>query len=264
MRTTTTLLAFAMAVQPMTGWPAEAAGSVPEAQAPTAYWRERAQGWFWYRDPPQAPAARSRKESPAAANAFEAMQQHLESLKREAVMNPTDENLTAYMRYQRLVMDKAQLFAQRWQKLVWSTPDLDYALTGRPTNAAAIGVYDEQQKDAQANAVRSLAATHGLIFVFRGDCPYCHRMAPILRRFEQELGMSVLAVSLDGGALPEYPDPRRDNGIAARLHATVVPALYLTNPATREITPVGFGLMAHTDLLERIAQLATADTRESP
>ncbi|MBE0613790.1 MAG: hypothetical protein IH604_09015, partial [Burkholderiales bacterium] len=33
-------------------------------------------------------------------------------------------------------------------------------------------------------------------------------------------------------------------------------ALYLTAPATREIRPVGFGVMSMTDLVERIAALA--------
>jgi len=44
--------------------------------------------------------------------------------------------------------------------------------------------------------------------------------------------------------------------MAARLNATAVPALYLTAPATREIRPVGFGVMSMTDLVERIAALA--------
>ena len=98
-------------------------------------------------------------------------------------------------------------------------PSLDYGLTGRPTNAMAINAFDEQQRDRQAQAVRSLAATHGLIFIFRSDCPYCHRFAPILKRFEEEFGMTVFAVSLDGRGLPEYPNAQPDNGIAARLNA---------------------------------------------
>ena len=151
----------------------------------------------------------------------------------------------------------------RWQRLVWTVPDLDYGLTGRPTNSTAIGVFDEQQRDRHAQTVRSLAATHGLLFIFRSDCPYCHRFAPILKRFEQEFGMTVFAVSLDGRGLPEYPNAPLDNGIAARLNASVVPALYLTAPAQRDIRPVGFGVMAMTELVERVAAIAQ-NMRESP
>lgn len=238
----------------------------PEPESVT-YWLRNREGWFWYRDPPVAaprPAPPANKP-PRELVEFEAMQKRLEDLKRVAVMNPTDANLTAYMRYQRLVMDKSERFAERWQRLVWTVPDLDYGLTGRPTNALAINVFDEQQRDRQAQAIKALAATHGLVFVFRGDCPHCHRFAPILKRFEQEFGFTVLAISMDGRAIPEYPNARPDNGMAARLNATAVPALYLTAPATRQIVPVGFGVMSMTDLVERIAALAqdaSAGTRQ--
>ena len=238
-----------------------APSSVSASDAAMTYWRQHREGWFWYRDPlppkPHAPSAPSTaQKKPKDLSDFEALQQRLEDLKRVAVMNPSDANLLAYMRLQRMVMDKSQVFADRWQRLVWNSPDLDYGMTGRPTNAMAINVFDDQQRDRDAQTVRNLAATHGLIFVFRSDCPFCHRFAPILKRFEQDFGMTVLAVSLDGGTLPDYPDARRDNGMAARLNAAAVPALYLTAPARREIRPVGFGLMSMSDLLERVAALA--------
>jgi conjugal transfer pilus assembly protein TraF len=224
------------------------------------YWRRNQEGWFWYRDPPEATARPKAPPAPPARARelvdFEAMQAELENRKRIAVMNPTDANLLAYMRYQRMVMDKSERFALGWQRLVWTTPDLDYGLTGRPTNAAAVAAYDERQRERQAQLVRSLAATHGLLFLFRSDCAYCHRFAPILKRFEQEFNFTVLAVSLDGGTLPEYPNAQPDNGTAARLNASMVPALYLTAPSTRDIRPVGFGVMAMTELVERIAALA--------
>ena len=230
------------------------------AQDSTSYWLRKRDGWFWYRDPPP-PAAKSLpkpavpKQQPELTE-FESMQKKLEDLKRVAVMNPTDSNLLAYMRYQRYVMNKSEIFAERWQRLVWTVPELDYGLTGRPTNSLAISVYDEQLQERQVQTIRALSSTHGLLFVFRSDCPYCHRFAPILKRFEQEFGMLVFPVSLDGKGLPEYPDPQPDNGTAARLNATVVPALYLTAPSKREVRPVGFGVMALGDLIERIATLA--------
>jgi conjugal transfer pilus assembly protein TraF len=100
--------------------------------------------------------------------------------------------------------------------------------------------------------------------VFRSDCPFCHRFAPILKRFEQEFGMTVLAVSLDGRTLPDYPNAqaRQRHGRAPECHA--VPALYLTAPARRQIRPVGFGLMSMTDLVERIAALAQDARAENP
>ena len=274
MRTHIALAALSVAILPAAALPADETSSTTSAVAveTTAepngtYWLRNREGWFWYRDPP-APVSPPKASPPPPSRPaelveFEAMQHRLDELKRVAVMNPTDANLVAYMRYQRFVMNKSERFAERWQRLVWTVPDLDYGLTGRPTNSMAIGAFDEQQRDRQAQVVRSLASTHGLVFIFRSDCPYCHRFAPILKRFEQEFGMMVFPVSLDGRGLPEYPNPQMDNGIATRLNSTVVPALYLTAPSKRQIRPVGFGVMALTELLERIAALAQ-DPREDP
>ena len=274
MRTLFALAALSLATLPGAALPADETSSIASVVAvetqpePSGtYWLRNREGWFWYRDPP-APMNPS-KASPLPPSRppelvkFEAMQQRLDELKRVAVMNPTDTNLVAYMRYQRFVMNKSEVFAERWQRLVWTVPELDYGLSGRPTNSMAIGAFDEQQQIRQAQVVRNLASTHGLLFIFRSDCPYCHRFAPILKRFEQEFGMTVFPVSLDGRGLPEYPNPQTDNGIATRLNASVVPALYLTAPSKRQIRPVGFGVMALTELLERIAALAQ-DPREDP
>lgn len=263
------VLAVLPAIAAHAGEPATAQ-PVDPAETATVYWQQHREGWFWYRDPP-SPTARPAPKAPATParprelTDFEAMQQRLETLKRVAVMNPTDDNLMAYMRFQRMVMDRSQVFADRWQRLVWREPSLDYASEGRPTNTLAIAAFDERQRERDTAAVRQLAATHGLVFVFRSDCPFCHRFAPVLKRFAQTHGLTVLAVSLDGGTLPEYPDARPDNGIAARLNARAVPALYLTQPSRREFRPVGFGLMSDTDLLERIAALAReADPATTP
>ena len=112
--------------------------AVEPAPAPDAiltYWRQHREGWFWYRDPlpskPRPPSTTPKKSQDL--NDFQALQQRLDDLKRVAVMNPTDTNLLAYMRMQRMVMDKSQVFADRWQRLVWREPDLDYGMTGRQT-----------------------------------------------------------------------------------------------------------------------------------
>jgi conjugal transfer pilus assembly protein TraF len=254
-------ITLAVVVSPVLAQVGEVTDAVNTQKVNDVYWQQHREGWFWYREPP-APKPRTIPQAPAAPSKpreladFDAMQQRLETLKRMAVMNPSDTNLLAYMRYQRLVMDKSQVFADRWQRLIWQEPDLDYSLSGRPTNTLAIAAFDEQQRNRDSDTVRQLAATHGLVFVFRRDCPFCHRFAPVLKRFAQDHGLTVLAISLDGGTLPEYPDARPDNGLATRLNARAVPALYLTQPSRRDFRPVGFGLMSDNELLERLAALA--------
>jgi conjugal transfer pilus assembly protein TraF len=239
------------------------AGAPTTPPAAEDYWTQQREGWFWYREPPApkpqpTPKKKSDPKKRPELTSLEALQARLEELKRIAVMNPTDANMTAYMRLQQTVMRQAETFARRWQQLVWTTPSLDASVQARPTNAAAIDVFDRETQSKQEAHVRALASTHALIFVFRTDCPYCHRFAPILRRFEQTYGLRIYAVSLDGGGLPDFPEPRHDPALAARLAPEAVPALYLTEPARRSIQPVGFGLLAFNELLERIATLADA------
>jgi len=222
-----------------------------------SYWLRQQEGWFWYQDPlfsPPSPAsaAKSKDARPNELIEFEAMQKRLDDLKRIAVVNPSDANMRAYMGYQRFVMDKSAFFADSWQRLVWKTPELDYSLSGRPTNSFAIDAFDTGVRDKQRSAIQALARTHGLFFIFRSDCPYCHKFAPVLKRFEQKYGLTVFPVSLDGGSLPEYPSAMTDNGIAAKLEVSVVPAVFLAVPGSGEITPIGYGVMAEEELAERI------------
>ena len=51
--------------------------------------------------------------------------------------------------------------------------------------------------------------------------------------------------------------------IIVQLLASMVPALYLSAPSKRQIRPIGFGVMAMNELIERIAALAQ-DTRRDP
>jgi len=69
-----------------------------------------------------------------------------------------------------------------------------------------------------------------------------------------------VAISVDGGPMPGFPDARRDNGIATTLKVTQVPAVYLAQPFTGKITPIGFGVLSEAQLVERIAIVAAPST----
>ena len=63
-------------------------------------------------------------------------------------------------------------------------------------------------------------------------------------------------ISFESG-IPGFPDARRDNGIATTLKVSQVPAVYLAQPFTGKITPIGFGVLSEAQLLERIALVST-------
>lgn len=229
------------------------------------YWRDRERGWFWYQDPPRdfelkeppkseppAPVAKPAETLPPELTQFEALQKHLEQLEHIAYISPTEENVRRYLLLKTEVVDKASRFADVWQRVVWATPDLDPTVTGRPVTAKALEVFRSEGQREQERTAASLAGTHALLFFFRSDCPYCHQFAPMLTQFHAKYGIDIVPISMDGGALPDFPKPRMDNGISARLNVQRWPALFLMDPAAAKITPIGYGVLAESELLERL------------
>lgn len=233
------------------------------------YWDEAKRGWFWYEVPPveavpekdddkntgPAPESPSESEPPEVVQ-HEKQLKELEDLKIIAIISPTTENIKKYMFMQQRLMNQASTFSDVWRRVVWQTPELDYsAQGGRPTNNTALTAYDENLGDKQRQTVRELGKTHGLFFFFSGDCGYCHKLAPILKRFEKTYGITVFPISLDGGGLPDFPNPSVNNGIAQQLNVRQVPALFLAVPGSKEVTPIATGVIADSELLNRIYTL---------
>jgi conjugal transfer pilus assembly protein TraF len=82
-----------------------------------------------------------------------------------------------------------------------------------------------------------------------------------LKHFAASHGWSVLAVSLDGGTLPEFPEAKRDNGIAKRLQIGHVPALIALHPKTQKLIPLAYGMISESEIEERVAILTRFSTK---
>jgi len=244
-----------------------------ETRVDDSYWRDRERGWFWYDDPlpernegPQPKpkalptiSAPTGPKRPRELVEFEALQKRVEDLRNIAIINPSEQNIRSYLNIQNFVIEKASTFADVAQRVIWASPELDPTVTGRPVNAKALEVFDREQAGARTNTVAQLAQTHALFFFFRSDCPYCHQFAPLLKDFEAKFGLKIVPISVDGGGLPEFRSPRVDNGIARTLDVRQVPALFLAEPRGGKITPIGYGVLSESELLERIFVVTQPD-----
>src|SRR5574338_498226 len=234
------------------------------AQDATArYWSDSWRGWHFYEDPPAAEHERPTLPEQAVPLAppsrapelveFERLQKTLEDTRNIAIMRPTEANVRRYMELESQVVGQASYFADVAQRIAWATPALDPTLQGRPVNAKALEVFEQAQGAERARSVADLARDHVLFFFYRSDCPYCHAFAPTLEAFQSRHGLKVVAISLDGGPMPGFSDARTDNGIATALKVSQVPAVFLAQPYSGRITPIGFGVLSESQLLERIA-----------
>ena len=225
-------------------------------------------GWHFYCD--REEEARQRAEpAPApppgdaerpATERIEAMRKALEAARAEAILNPTTENVTAYLRLQQETLQRAAAFSDAFRRTVWSTPELDYTLR-RPVGALAKQVWSDGRRQARDAALVRLSERYGLIYLGHAGCAGCKVFGPLLRAFATRHGLDVLAVSLTGEALEGWPGAVADNGRAARLGLgnAPVPALVLFDTQTKRVVPVGFGVMAEDQMAERIFALTALE-----
>lgn len=244
-----------------------------QAEAPTSFFERKAEGWHWYEDRLRVNSDKIEEEkkdnednplssSKTPTEKIEAQRKALEKKLHAAILEPTQNNIISYLLAQKAIMDQSERFAESWKKVVMTTPSLDETLV-YPVDQNARHVYYDEQKKALSKRIKGLAQEYGLFFFFRENCPYCHNFAPIVKRFAQKYGWSVLAVSLDGGTLPEFPGAKQDNGIAKRLGIVHVPALMALHPKTGKLLPLAYGMISESEIEGRI-ELLTRVLDKSP
>lgn len=240
-------------------------------------WTCDASKFAWYCDvededepvtPPAIPVPQAVKPDPQKRvdikdmKTAEQMRQELKRREDVAVMNPSDSNLKDYLELWTAVQDKGSVFADNWRRVVWQNPDLDYTLK-RPANNSAIKVYDNARTQDEEAQLKMIAKEHGLIFFFRSDCPYCHKMAPSLKAMANQYGIEVLPVSVDGKGLPDFPRPVDGRAQAAAWGIERVPALFIGSKETGDHAPIGFGLMSVSEILNRVFVLTGSKPGEN-
>jgi len=225
-------------------------------------------GWHFYcdrdeEDPEEekAPAPRSPSARPESAmERIREMRRALEEARARAVLDPSPENVAAYLHLQQEALERAATFSDAFRRAVWGSPDLDYTLR-RPVGALAKALWSDERRAERAGALARLGERYGLIYLGSAQCSGCRVFGPLLRAFALRHGLDVLAVSLTGEPLEGWPEAVPDQGRAARLGLTsrVVPAVFLYDTRTSKALPVSFGVVTEDQLAERIFVLTTQE-----
>ncbi len=253
--------------------PADAVSSagvgVSEAGRPAAgddvtgdefYCRERKLGTWFYCDrakrPPVADKARPAPPMMTATAQLAEVTQRLDELKARAVLEPSEENVTAYIRYQREQLDRASTFSDVWQRTMWQNPDLDYTLQ-RPVSTLGKRAWLDNRKDEQERVLRQLSQRYGIFYFYAQSCGACEVFAPILKSLSDKSGFDVVAVSMDGGPNRVFPKYVVDAGHYARMGLTsrATPALVLYDTVTKRPIPIGTGILSQDEITQRIFTL---------
>lgn len=239
-----------------------AAGAVVEPDAADQmtgddfYCRQRKLGTWFYCDRPK-PAAPGKSAKPAAAEPaavrLAAITKQLDELKARAILEPTEENVTAYIRFQREQLDRASTFSDVWQRAVWQNPDIDYTLQ-RPVSTLGKRAWIDNRREEQEATLRRLSQRYGIFYFYAQSCGACEIFGPILKALADKSGFNVVAVSMDGGPNRTFPNYVVDVGQHARMGLTskATPALVLYDTVTRRPVPIGTGVLSADEITERI------------
>lgn len=223
------------------------------------YCGERKLGQWFYCDRPK-PAKPDPRLAPAmqqsAAERMAGIAKQLDELKAKAILEPSEENVIAYVRFQREQLDRASTFSDVWQRALWQNPDLDYTLQ-RPVSTVAKRAWLDNRKADRDTVLTNLGQRYGLFYFFAQSCGACELFAPILRSVTDSHRMAVMAVSMDGGPSRDFPNYVVDSGQRARMGVpgNETPALVLFDTATKRTIPVGYGILSADEIMDRIFTL---------
>jgi conjugal transfer pilus assembly protein TraF len=220
------------------------------------YCKERKLGiWFYCERPTKRVQQRSYSSQTelSATVRMAAITKQLDELKAKAILEPNEQNVTAYIRFQREQLDRASMFSDVWQRSIWQNPDLDYTLQ-RPVSTLAKRAWTDNRKIEHDMALRGLSQRYGIFYFYAQSCAACETFAPILKSLADRSGFNVVAVSMDGGPNRVFPNYVVDAGQHARmgLASKATPALVLYDTATRRPVPIGTGVLTADEITERI------------
>jgi conjugal transfer pilus assembly protein TraF len=226
------------------------------------YCGERKLGtWFYCERPkakPSTPNAVTSAPSPTFRQQLDKIGARLEELKAKAVLEPTSDNIIAYVRYQREQLDRASTFADVWERAIWQHPDIDYTLQ-RPVSTLGKTAWLEQRKNDRDAVIASLSDRYGLFFFYSSSCGACEVFSPVVRSLSDKYHLSVLPVSMDGGPTRAFPRYVVNQGQYEKmgLEGGQVPALVLFDTYLKKPIPIGYGIMAEDEVLQRIFYLTS-------
>ncbi|ABA81679.1 conjugal transfer protein TraF [Rhodobacter sphaeroides] len=227
-------------------------------------------GWNFYCDPtrakkeekPKLPAAAAPAAQAPAAPAeksytqkIEEYRKELDELKYRAVLEPSPENVQAYMEAQQKMSRMAASFTDQWQRILFRTPSLDIN-TRFPMTQMGGSVYQDQMRVAREASLKDAAANLGFMVIVEDAaiCGLCTPQLEVIRRMQEQYGIEPIVVTVDGSFHPLFPNAVVDTGQlkALKLADSPRPTIALVEPRTGTVEPIGSGLLTEDTILERV------------
>lgn len=221
----------------------------------TAGWLERkAEGWAWYEDKIKKIEVVEEEKPDQPVSAQEQLaevKKVLEEKLADAILNPSDESIAAYMREQQKWINQSARFSETWTKLLLKHPDLDLTIQN-PVSQYGIQLKKSIDAEELTQKIAELAKDHGLFFFYQGESKISQALAKVIGYFSKRHGWEVIPISKDGVFLEDFPNSKMNNGIIERFDIQALPSIFIVNPEEKTAIPIAYGLVSVDQIEENI------------
>lgn len=231
----------------------------------SSYGYDLPSGFMWYNEgikdnQEQQVLPKIRAEQPPKAikrwdQNIEKLKQKFEEAQRQALDNPTLDNVIVAQRIQKEIMNKSSKFAVMWQLATL----MDYGLVSSDSHSNSLHkkLYDAYEEQQNINRIKEIAGDFGLIIQVSTKCQYSYSLAKIVKEFAKHFGFQLLAVSKEGEDFLDIPGSR-DNGVFENVNLNpegIVPVLYLISKSGNKIYPIARGVVNQQQIIDHIIML---------
>ena len=173
----------------------------------------------------------------------------------KALDNPTYQNVLTYYLLMQMAMNKSETFSKVSSTLSLLNPSLDESSKRAQFPKALLLETNQKQKENEEKLFE-IAKSSGIIFVYKGECPYCQSAISQLALLNK-FNFKIIAVNVDGKFKEEINQYAYrhvfDQGIVGVLGIINVPSFVLVVPnSKKQIAVVSSSLIKDSDLVSRI------------
>jgi conjugal transfer pilus assembly protein TraF len=224
------------------------------------------QGFNWYNEklePKKEKVENTQKQDTAQTAPAEdlpvyeknirSLQERHKKAHRQALDNPTPENILTELYLEKEMMRKAQLYGER--RVALAMMSSQFTDMKAHSNVLHKRVQEEIEDKEMHQKLSRLSQEWGLILQVSEDCPHCHAFAPIVLEFARKYGFQLLAANKKGEDFKGIKGIT-DNGEMLIFNPTrETPLLYLIKSNGREVFPIARGINSANQILTNIKNI---------
>ncbi|HAT1129932.1 type-F conjugative transfer system pilin assembly protein TraF [Legionella pneumophila] len=231
-----------------------------------------AHGFHWYstenKEPQMKPVQKPKVSKPSLTPYEQLMEVRKATMNKlaSALIAPSFDATYEYMKAQQVYAKNNQKFVQYWQQVLLSHPELDHSLNF-PTDNTAVAIRNDSMNLLMERVVREGAKRYGLILFYKGNSSISQKFITHLVPFVNLTHFSMISVTTDGQPIEGLPNPKNiplhEIQKTMNLQSRYMPALFLVDLKTQQMSPLSYGFVSTTELKERLLDVATHYKRYS-